>query len=782
MNYKFTNLKATILLSALSLLGMGTAGASVTLKTSAGWLESAYVEWQNDSQYSSYNVYCKPNGGNYTKIDAALVRDYGTYGRADVLGLSAGDYQLKVVPVKNSNEVTADATETSKLSVISHDRSGFAFTGSYVPGAYNANGTLKSNAVVIYVTEDNKDKITANVVMSSKGVETECTGIVGILTGLKKGYETRPFDIRFIGKVTNSGEIGSNSTFKGDVMIDLGSSDSQLTIEGVGFDATAYGWGVRIKNANYVEVRNLGFLYCNSDEGDDVGLQQGNNYIWVHHNDLYYGQPGSDADQVKGDGAMDCKKSNYITFSYNHFVDNGKCNLLGLSEGVLSTDANAYYITYHHNWYDHSDSRHPRCRYYNAHVYNNYYDGNAKYGAGSTLGSSVFMQNNYFRNCKYPMLTSMQGSDLYATGSVRNLDNATFSKEDGGTIKACGNIMTGKYYFIPYNEAQVYTAGTLENATVRGIDTKADFDAIVVTDPTTTVPSSVTSYKGSNYYSNFDTKEQTVKNSKVDPADKVVDIIKGEFGAGRLQHGDVNWQWEGTEAEDADYSVNNALKSLLANYKSTLVGFYGSAITNPDPQITDPVDPDPVDPDPSDPVNPDPQDPTISDAGMSCNFVGSKPSNTVFYTFVGSSYSNSKGNATVNGVQYTECLKLESATTVTFKTTEAGNLTLVFGSAETPSIKLNGTKSSALSNMSVSGNVMTITNLPAGEYTLTKENAGNIFYINMEYGKGSSLILVKSSEELTGPFFDMWGRRIGKENLQPMKIYISNGKRYMIVR
>ena len=170
--------------------------------------------------------------------------------------------------------------------------------------------------------------------------------------------------------------------------------------------ATANGWGIRLKNASNIEIRNIGIMNVNSGEGDNIGLQQNNDHIWVHNVDFFYGDAGSDADQVKGDGALDCKKSTYITFSYNHFWDNGKSNLLGLSEGTTS----GLYITYHHNWYDHSDSRHPRVRYYSAHVYNNFYDGNAKYGIGSTLGSSVFSESNYYRNCKYPMLTSLQGS------------------------------------------------------------------------------------------------------------------------------------------------------------------------------------------------------------------------------------------------------------------------------------------------------------------------------------------------------------------------------------
>ena len=88
-------------------------------------------------------------------------------------------------------------------------------------------------------------------------------------------------------------------------------------------------------------------------------------------------------DQVKGDGSIDIKsRSDYITSSYNHFWDSGKaCVAGGVWESKNPDDPEAKVnITYHHNWFDHSDSRHPRCVAGNTHVYNNYYDGVAKYG------------------------------------------------------------------------------------------------------------------------------------------------------------------------------------------------------------------------------------------------------------------------------------------------------------------------------------------------------------------------------------------------------------------
>lgn len=538
----------------VALLGFAGAYAQVTLSSAEGWLESAFAEWVSDGS-DSYNVYYSGAGASNVKVDGQLVRKYGSKYRVDVVGLKAGSYTLKVASVKGGKE---GASTTSKsLTVKAHDRAGFAFSNGHVPGAYKTDGTLKSGAVVLYVTESTKNTIKLDVVTSSKGAVTECVGLQNILTAFKKGYDTRPLAIRLIGDVTDP-EV----TDKGDILIDMGKKEGgAMTIEGIGNDATANGWGIRIKNAFDVEIRNIGVMNVDSDEGDNIGLQQDNQYIWVHNCDFFYGHAGSDKDQVKGDGALDCKKSTYVTFSYNHFWDNGKSNLLGLSEGT--TDG--LYITYHHNWYDHSDSRHPRVRFYSAHVYNNYYDGNAKYGAGSTKGSSVFMEANYFRNCKYPMMTSMQGSDVYAGGSTRDTkNNPTFSSEDGGTIKAYNNHMEGNFTFIPYG-ASKYTLKGTETA-VGSIDTKADFDAYVVTSRDAQVPSSVKSYAGANTYNNFDTDKSIMYSYTADSPEQA--LVNVRTYAGRVQGGDFKWNFDNS-VDDAAYEVNQKLKDALMAYKGS---------------------------------------------------------------------------------------------------------------------------------------------------------------------------------------------------------------------
>ncbi len=497
------------------------AESAVKIQTSAGFGEGMYATWSWVSGASGYNVYVDGN-----KVDSMLVRQYTGYMRADVPGLKAGAHTMKIVPVINGKEDTSKAAE-AKASAYAHDRSGFGFVNGTSSGAYNDDGTLKSDAVVVYVTDANKDKVTASIDAGS-GVTT-VTGIQNIITGYKKGKEKRPLCVRVIGNITDPADMP-----KGDLMIDT--VKAGVTVEGIGNDAVFNGFGLVMKNCSNVEVRNIGFMNCNSSEGDDCGLQQGNDHVWVHNCDFFYGDAGSDADQVKGDGALDTKTSTYVTHSYNHFWDNGKCNLQG-----MKSESTENYITYHHNWYDHSDSRHPRIRTCSVHIYNNYFDGNAKYGVGVTLGASAFVDSNYFRACKNPMMSSMQGTDALGEG--------TFSGEAGGIIKAYNNIIKDAASYITYQK----------NA--------SSFDAFEVSAASEKVPSSVKTVSGGTSYNNFDTSS-VMYSYKADRPEDVPSVVTAK--AGRVDGGDLKWKFDNS-VDDASYTVNAGLKAALVNYKSSLV-------------------------------------------------------------------------------------------------------------------------------------------------------------------------------------------------------------------
>lgn len=476
----------------------------------------------------------------------------------------------------------ANGTKVSALSdeidVKAHDRSGFAFSNdSYFKtgsGAYNDDGTLKAGAKVLYLYSGTAPTVKLDVVKDDKGRVETGTGIAAILKLKEKGYDKTPLAIRIIGKVTDmdmSGQINGD----GYLEVKAGSnySEMNITIEGIGDDAYVYGWGILLKRVGNVEIRNLGFALF---PDDGISADTGNCNIWIHHNDFFYGKAGSDSDQAKGDGSTDIKKaSTYMTVSYNHYWDSGKVSLCGLDE------TEEFFITYHHNWFDHSDSRHPRIRTGSIHIYNNYYDGISKYGVGVTMGGNAFVEKNHFRKAKYPLLISKQGTDALAGGH--------FSGENGGMIKAYRNIIEGANRLVYANS----DSGTVSQNPI-------DFDAYLANSRDEQVPSTYKARYGGTSYNNFDgTLDLGVSESAIDFPEDVARIVKEK--AGRLNGGDFAWNF--TDSDDTSYDINQALMNKIKTYTSGIVAIGGSSVYPEEPE--EPVDPeDPNDPEPFDPSQP----------------------------------------------------------------------------------------------------------------------------------------------------------------------------------
>ena len=113
------------------------ASSKINIRNFQGWQESAFVEWYPAKDAKNYKVYYKKSGGSYVgPIADSLIRrcvasDGAYYYRADVPGISAGSYTLKVVPVINGAESTANASETTSLSVTSYVRQGYGWSSCW---------------------------------------------------------------------------------------------------------------------------------------------------------------------------------------------------------------------------------------------------------------------------------------------------------------------------------------------------------------------------------------------------------------------------------------------------------------------------------------------------------------------------------------------------------------------------------------------------------------------------------------------------------------------------
>ena len=459
-----------------------------------------------------------------------------------------------------------------------------------------------------------------------------------------------------------------------------------MTFEGVGDDATVHGFGFLCRYAKGVEFRNFAIMRCMDD---CISLDTRNAEIWIHNMDFFYG-PNGGGDHAKGDGTVDLKDdSQYLTFSYNRFWDTGKSSLCG-----MKSETQPNYISYHHNWFDHCDSRCPRVRTMSVHVWNNYFDYVAKYGVGSTTGSSVFVENNYFRGTNRPMMSSQQGTD--ATG------DGTFSGEKGGIIKSFGNVFAenSKYFsFITYQK------------------NNSSFDAYEASSRDEQIPASVKTLVGGTSYDNFDTNSSLMYSYAADAAEDVPAIVTGFYGAGRINHGDFTWTFEDIDGHNsASYAYDAKLGSALDNYKTTLVKVYGEGGSSTE---------------------------TGSGSGSGetggtetgggstetpegtvlCTFTGKTPSSNIF-TVTGN-YSTSKGTATIDGNIYDTCVKMESSTSIDFTLSESKKVTIYFADTETASVKIDGTKKKG------SESSYTET-LAAGVHKLTKADSRNVFGIKLE--------------------------------------------------
>lgn len=659
----------------------------IQITEAKGWQESAYLKWAPFEGASSYNVYVDDK-----KIDAQLVRQYASYYRADVLGLKAGTYSVKVVPVNAEGTEITGANTASNLVVKSYNREGFAHFKYDGVGAYNNDGTLKAGAKVLYITAKTAKTVSTTV---NTGKSETITGLQSIIDAYSKGKDKTPIAFRIIGKVSLSDLDHISSSAEG---LQVKGAMMNMTFEGVGDDATVYGFGFLLREAESVEFRNFAIMRCLDDA---MSLDTKNSNVWIHNMDLFYGKKGSAADQAKGDGTVDIKgDSKYVTVAYNRFWDNGKASMCG-----MKSETGENWITYHHNWFDHSDSRMARVRTMSVHMYNNYYQHCDVYGIGATSGSSVFMESNYFDAVKRPIMSSLQGTDAKGDG--------TFSGEKGGLIKAYGNVFANK----PDNFSYITYA---ENNT--------SFDAYEVSDPSEQVPVSVKTLVGGTSYNNFDTNSSLMYAYAADKAEDVPSIVEGFYGAGRLNHGDIDFVIpDETVVTNGHQQPWPALASLLDAYTSGVVKVFGESNATGEGGSGSGEGGSPGG---STGGTEGGSTVTPIEGTVLVTFTGSKPSSSI--VTVSGNYATNKGTATIDGTSYSTCVKMESATNISVTVDKKVTMTLYFSSADTKTnAKIDGKKPAEVNAVIDStAKTMTVT-LDAGSHTITKQDTCNLFGIKL---------------------------------------------------
>lgn len=119
-------------------------------------------------------------------------------------------------------------------------------------------------------------------------------------------------------------------------------------------------------------------------DGTAVAVRGGSHHVWIDGNTLRDG--GGDPLVSITDGA------DHVTVSRNHFRDAEAALSIGGKEEAPGT----LRVSVHHNLFDGTETRNPRVRGGQVHVFNNLYRGDAEYGVEAGHGAAVLVEGNYF--------------------------------------------------------------------------------------------------------------------------------------------------------------------------------------------------------------------------------------------------------------------------------------------------------------------------------------------------------------------------------------------------
>ena len=489
----------------------------LNITSATGYDESATIKFASYTNSSSqaatsYNIHLNGTVFNNKLLDEKnlYLTTSGNTVTAELFGLKAGTYTLTVAPVYDDIELTA-AQQVATFDVTAYDRSGYAhFNNTEGVGAYNDDGTIKDNAIVLYVTDENKNTIELAFHDSVNNKDWSVVGIGNILNSAGKDNGTGtnskgglantnggvilalaqnniPLIVRFVGCVSNSGlykqgTFNANSTplinglsqYDG---IDWGGSvgdnghmarmqsGKNITFEGVGNDAIIDGWGFHLicesahpELAKNFEVRNLTFMNTPEDavgmEGQETESTQtitaAVEHCWIHHNTFLAPSISSaaESDKSEGDGSCDFKRGRYFTCSYNYFESCHKTNLVG--SGKTSVQ---YCLTYHHNlWYE-CAARQPLARKANIHFYNNFIIGTSDTVSSLRADAYMYAEKNYYLGCSRPVEYKAEGStgvckayENNVIGCFNNYDATDVTDREATITANCKDNATGINY------------------------------------------------------------------------------------------------------------------------------------------------------------------------------------------------------------------------------------------------------------------------------------------------------------------------------------------------
>ncbi|XP_038883952.1 probable pectate lyase 4 [Benincasa hispida] len=163
------------------------------------------------------------------------------------------------------------------------------------------------------------------------------------------------------------------------------SVSSYKTIDGRGQRIKLTGKGLRLKECEHVIICNLEFEGGRGHDVDGIQIKPNSKHIWIDRCSL------RDYD----DGLIDITRgSTDITISRCHFSHHDKTMLIGADPSHIGD--RCIRVTIHHCFFDGTRQRHPRVRYAQVHLYNNYTRNWGIYAVCASVESQIYSQCNIY--------------------------------------------------------------------------------------------------------------------------------------------------------------------------------------------------------------------------------------------------------------------------------------------------------------------------------------------------------------------------------------------------
>jgi pectate lyase len=350
-----------------------------------------------------------------------------------------------------------EGTNVALTAIPAEDFSFYSWSGDLNSTENPTTITMDSNKEIQVLFRNEFDTLITDFENEPVGFATLDGGTTGgaggdtiTVTGAQQLYDIlKPRE----NKITDPLVIFVDGTLTGlDDMLDI-KRTGNISLIGLGADAGLLGFGIKIVEGHNVIVQNLTFADCHVEEKDGLTIDNSNN-IWIDHC-TFTDSPAYDPGGSNHDGLLDVKKGSYnVTISHNYYTNHRKTALFGHS--VSETGDVNMKATYYCNWFDGTQSRHPRTRYGKVHLLNNLYTDIGGYGVGVTCGAQVQLEGNYFENTDIPALISQVNDP----GETLSGDPEGYLKSVSNFIYNSGTIVENlnRYDFNPhdYYEYSVY--------------------------------------------------------------------------------------------------------------------------------------------------------------------------------------------------------------------------------------------------------------------------------------------------------------------------------------